>query len=182
MTTTRPYHVLFLCTGNSARSILAEALLNTVGEGRFRAFSAGSHPTGRVHPIAIELIQTRGLHADDPRSKSWDEFAGEDAPSMDFVFTVCDSAAGEVCPVWPGRPLTAHWGVPDPAAVEGTEEEKRQAFVAALQALSDRISLFVSLPIDQLDRIRLQEHLEAIGRADGRVAEPRTVGKKGLES
>jgi protein-tyrosine-phosphatase len=181
MAMTRPYHVLFLCTGNSARSILAEALLNTVGAGRFRAFSAGSQPAGRVHPLATELIRQRGLRADDPRSKSWDEFAGDAAPPIDFVFTVCDNAAGEVCPVWPGRPMTAHWGVPDPAAVTGSPDEKRRAFAEALQSLSQRISLFVDLPLEELDRMRVQERLDAIGRMGGRGRERVAAEQKGME-
>jgi arsenate reductase len=181
MSTTRPYHVLFLCTGNSARSIMAEALLNTLGEGRFRAFSAGSHPTGRVNPFAIEMIQQSRLRADDLRSKSWDEFADDAAPPMDFVFTVCDHAAGEVCPLWPGRPMTAHWGVPDPAVVEGSADDKRRAFLAALNALSHRISLFVSLPLGQLDRPSLKERLDAIGRGDSRVPDNHAAESKGRQ-
>ncbi len=160
-------NVLFLCTGNSARSILAESMLNSmaVGKGRFRAFSAGSHPSGQVNPFAIELLEKNHLPTDDLRSKSWDEFAQPGAPELDFVFTVCDNAAGEVCPVWPGQPMTAHWGVPDPAAVEGGDETKRKAFFVAFNQLQNRISLFANLPIDKLDRLSLQKNLDAIGKA-----------------
>jgi arsenate reductase len=136
-------NVLFLCTGNSARSILAEAFLNSAGKGRFRAFSAGSHPTGKVNPFALDLLETKGIGTAGLRSKSWDEFAQPGAPKMDFVFTVCDSAAGEVCPVWPGHPAKAHWGVPDPAAVQGSDEQKRKAFLEAFTQLSNRIRLFM---------------------------------------
>jgi protein-tyrosine-phosphatase len=162
--TQRPFNVLFLCTGNSARSILAEATLNAMGRGRFRAWSAGSHPTGKVNPFAIELLQNNRLPSDDLRSKSWDEFARPEAPPLDFVFTVCDNAAGEVCPVWPGQPVTAHWGVPDPAAVEGSDDAKRKAFFTAWSQLQHRISIFVSLPLDKLDRLALKEKLDEIGR------------------
>jgi protein-tyrosine-phosphatase len=160
----RPYHVLFLCTGNSARSILAESLVTHWGQGRFTGHSAGSHPTGRVNPIAIELLRqmnfpTAGLH-----SKSWDEFAAPGAIALDFVFTVCDNAAGEVCPFWPGQPMTAHWGVADPAAVEGSDTEKWLAFRRAFRELENRIRIFVSLPIASLDRLTLQAKLEEIGR------------------
>lgn len=161
----RPYNVLFLCTGNSARSILAEALLNFRGEGRFPAFSAGSHPTGRVNPLALELLESRGISADTPRSKSWDEFAKAGAPALDFVFTVCDNAAGEVCPVWPGHPMTAHWGVPDPAAVPGTRVEQMRAFEEAFLILDPRIHVFVSLPIASLDRTSLRERIRDIGKS-----------------
>lgn len=160
----RPFNVLFLCTGNSARSILAEAILNRVDPSRFRAFSAGSQPKGQVHPHAIELLRRINLDTGFARSKSWDEFAGADAPNMDFVFTVCDSAAAESCPVWPGQPMTAHWGVPDPAAAEGTEAEKRLAFAEAYRMLERRISLFTSLPLDSLSRMALKERLADIGR------------------
>jgi protein-tyrosine-phosphatase len=163
----RPYNVLFLCTGNSARSILAEAFLNAEGKGRFRAFSAGSFPKGAVNPHAIALLEHLGLPTADLRSKSWDEFAVAGAPQMDFVFTVCDQAAGEVCPVWPGQPVTAHWGIPDPAAVEGSEAEQMQAFREALRMLSNRIRVFTELPFGKLDRIRLKAHLDDIGRTDG---------------
>ncbi len=159
------YNVLFLCTGNSARSILAESLLNQRGHGRFRGFSAGSYPKGAVHPIALELLRKLALPTDGLRSKSWDEFASSGAPAMDFVFTVCDNAAGESCPFWPGKPVTAHWGVPDPAAVEGSESEQWTAFRVALKSLEKRIELFTSLPLASLDRMKLQERLNAIGQA-----------------
>lgn len=159
----RSFNVLFLCTGNSARSILAEAILNHLGAGRFRAFSAGSQPKGQVHPYAIELLERMKLDTGFARSKSWDEFAGADAPRMDFVFTVCDSAAAESCPVWPGQPMTAHWGVPDPAAATGTEAEKRLAFAEAYRMLERRISLFTSLPLDSLDRMTVKRRLDEIG-------------------
>jgi arsenate reductase len=161
----RAYNVLFLCTGNSARSILAEALINHWGRSRFRGFSAGSHPKGAVHPIALELLEHMKLPIDGLRSKSWDELAKPGAEPLDFVFTVCDNTAGEMCPYWPGQPVTAHWGVPDPAAVEGSEIDKRNAFRAAFNALENRIKLFTSLPIASLDRIRLKERLDAIGKS-----------------
>jgi arsenate reductase (thioredoxin) len=164
--TTRPYNVLFLCTGNSARSIIGEALINSWGRGRFRGFSAGSHPKGTVHPIALELLRRMNLPTERLRSKSWDEFAAPGAPPLDFVFTVCDSAAAEVCPYWPGQPMTAHWGLPDPATVEGSEADKWVAFRSTFQALDNRIKIFTSLPIASLDRIRLQERLDAIGRSN----------------
>jgi arsenate reductase len=159
-------NVLFLCTGNSARSILAEAMLNSmaVGKGRFRAYSAGSHPAGRVNPFAIELLEKNHLPTESLRSKSLDEFAQPGAPELDFVFTVCDNVAGEVCPAWPGQPMTAHWGVPDPAAVEGSEETRRKAFFLAFNQLQNRISLFANLPIDKLDRIKLEKALRDIGK------------------
>ncbi len=160
-----PYNVLFLCTGNSARSILAETLLNHWGHGKFRAFSAGSFPTGRVNPFALDLLHRMGMDAAGARSKSWDEFASPGAPPLDFVFTVCDNAAGEVCPIWPGQPMTAHWGVPDPAAVEGSDVEKANAFRAAFNALEHRIKAFTSLPVASLDRIRLKAALDDIGRS-----------------
>jgi arsenate reductase len=160
----RIYSTLFLCAGNSARSILAEALLNHWGRGRFRAFSAGSLPKGAVHPLALALLQKLKLPSDGMRSKSWNEFAAQGAPVMDFVFTVCDQAAGETCPVWPGQPVTAHWGVPDPAAVEGSEEERQRAFADALRSLEARIKLFVSLPLDKLDRLMLKREVDRIGR------------------
>lgn len=162
MTTT--YNVLFLCTGNSARSILAEQLLNHWGRGKFRAFSAGSYPKGQVHPIALALLEHMKLPTEGLRSKSWDEFAQAGAPHLDFIFTVCDNAAGEVCPVWPGHPVTAHWGIPDPAAVEGSEVEKWQAFREAFHELENRIKTFVSLPLDSLDRVKLHEQLNSIGK------------------
>jgi arsenate reductase (thioredoxin) len=156
--------VLFLCTGNSARSIMAETILNHLGKGRFRAFSAGSHPAGQVNPFALEQVQRAGHPIDGLRSKSWNEFATPDAPNLDFVFTVCDNAAGEVCPVWPGQPMTAHWGVEDPAAVQGSGEEKRRAFVAGFAQLHRRISLFVSLPLAKLDGMAIKRELDGIGR------------------
>jgi protein-tyrosine-phosphatase len=161
----RPYGVLFLCTGNSARSILAEALLNFRGGGRFQAFSAGSHPTGRVNPFALELLERRGIVAEGARSKSWEEFAKPGAPALDAVLTVCDDAAGEVCPVWPGHPMTAHWSVPDPAAVQGTRVEQTQAFEEAFRILDRRISLLVGLPIVSLDRASLQRQVRDIGKS-----------------
>ena len=161
----RTLNVLFLCTGNSARSILAEALANAMGAGRFRAYSAGSQPKGAPHPLALELLAKNRLPTEGLRSKSWDEFARADAPKLDFVFTVCDNAAGEVCPVWPGQPMTAHWGIADPAAVEGSEEERRRAFFRAYTELQHRLSIFASLPMDKLDRIALQKRLDAIGGA-----------------
>lgn len=159
----RIYNVLFLCTGNSARSILAESLINYWGKGRFRGYSAGSHPKGQVHPIALELLKQLRLPTDPLRSKSWDEFAMPGAPPLDFVFTVCDNAAGEVCPVWPGMPMTAHWGIADPAAVEGTESERVSAFHKALNELDSRIKLLTSLPLESLDRMTLQAKLREIG-------------------
>jgi arsenate reductase (thioredoxin) len=157
--------VLFLCTGNSARSIMAEAILNREGKGRFRAFSAGSHPKGEVNPYTLRLLERLNYDTRGARSKNWDEFAREGAPDMDFVFTVCDDAAGEVCPVWPGQPMTAHWGVPDPASVTGSDAEKAAAFADIYRMLSTRISVFVSLPIASLDRLTLQRRLDAIGKA-----------------
>jgi protein-tyrosine-phosphatase len=160
-----PLNVLFLCTGNSARSILAEATLNAMAPDRFRAFSAGSHPVGRVNPFALELLRKNRLPVDDLRSKSWDEFARPGAPKLDFVFTVCDNAAGEVCPIWPGQPITAHWGVEDPAAVEGDDETKRRAFLRVYTALARRIELFLALPFDRLDKLALKRKLDEIGRS-----------------
>ncbi|MCE5181678.1 MAG: arsenate reductase ArsC [Betaproteobacteria bacterium] len=159
----KTYNILFLCTGNSARSILAEALLNHLGKGRFRAYSAGSHPAGAVNPFAIELLQRSKLPVADLRSKSWDEFAAPGAPEFDFVFTVCDNAAGEACPAWPGQPMTAHWGIEDPAAAEGSDEDKRRAFSLALAQLNRRISIFVSLPVEKLDKLSLKKQLDDIG-------------------
>jgi arsenate reductase len=158
------YNVLFLCTGNSARSILSEVILNSLGKGRFKAFSAGSFPTGKVNPFAIELLRQKGLPTDGLRSKSWDEFAGPDAPQMDFIFTVCDKAAGEQCPVWPGHPASAHWGFDDPAAVEGTDADRRKAFEKAFVEITARIRLFLALPLETIDRMSLQSELHAIGR------------------
>jgi arsenate reductase len=158
-----PFNVLFLCTGNSARSILGESLINHWGRGKFIGHSAGSAPKGRVHPIALELLRQMKLPADGLRSKSWDEFAVPGAPRLDFVFTVCDNAAGEACPVWPGQPMTAHWGIDDPAAVDGTETEKWLAFRKAFHELESRVKVFASLPLQSLDRIKLQERLRDIG-------------------
>jgi protein-tyrosine-phosphatase len=158
------FNVLFLCTGNSARSILAESLLNNLGKGRFRAFSAGSHPTGQVNPFALEMLQKNHFPVADLRSKAWDEFAQFAAPHLDFVITVCDRAAGEVCPVWPGQPMTAHWGIPDPVAVEGSDEAKRHAMVEAMNQLQRRICMFVSLPFEKLDRMKLQQAVREIGK------------------
>jgi arsenate reductase (thioredoxin) len=158
-----PFNVLFLCTGNSARSIMAEAILNALGKDRFKAYSAGSHPTGKVSPVALELIEKNRLPTQGMRSKDWSEFARPGAPFMHFVFTVCDQAA-EPCPVWPGQPMTAHWGVSDPAAVEGSEESKRRAFLKAYTETQRRISLFINLPFDKLSALALKEKLEEIGR------------------
>jgi len=164
MTAQRPYNVLFLCTGNSARSILAESLLNSLGQGRFRGYSAGSFPKGQVHPKALELLKRMNLPSEGLRSKSWDEFAAPEAPPIDFIFTVCDNAAGEVCPIWPGKPMTAHWGIADPAAVEGSEADKAFAFRKALKELETRIKLFTELPIASLQPTTLRERLRAIGQ------------------
>lgn len=158
------YNVLFLCTGNSARSILAECILNREGRGRFQAFSAGSQPKGQVHPFALELLKKMNYPTAGLRSKNWDEFAVPGAPKLDFVFTVCDNAASEVCPIWPGQPMSAHWGVPDPAAAEGTEAERHLAFADAYRMLNNRISVFASLPLHSLDRLTLQKRLDEIGR------------------
>lgn len=166
----KTYNVLFLCTGNSARSIVAEALLDHWGKGRFRAHSAGSFPKGAVHPLALDLLEKAHLDTSGLRSKSWDEFAKPGPPEMDFVFTVCDQAANEACPVWPGNPVTAHWGVPDPAAVDGAETQKRRAFRDAYVVLENRIKLFVALPIDRLDRMAIKRNVDEIGR---RLAAPR---------
>ena len=160
----RPLNVLFLCTGNSARSIMAESILRQAGAGRFNAYSAGSQPAGKVNPFALELLRTSRMPTDGLESKSWERFAGPDAPPLDFVFTVCDNAAGEVCPVWPGQPMTAHWGVPDPAAVEGSDDAKRKAFSDVCHLLLNRIRIFTSLPLDKLDRLSLQAKLRDIGR------------------
>lgn len=161
--TSQRYNVLFLCTGNSARSIMGEALINSLGGGRFAGYSAGSHPRGEVHPYALELLQRRGIATAGLRSKSWDEFTVPGAPKMDFIFTVCDNAAHETCPVWPGHPVTAHWGLPDPAAAQGSEAERRLAFADALRMLSARISTFTSLPLRSLDAMSLRNELKAIG-------------------
>ncbi|MBN8943514.1 MAG: arsenate reductase ArsC [Rhizobiales bacterium] len=165
--TDRVFNVLFLCTGNTARSILAEAILNKDGAGRFRAFSGGSQPKGEVNPLALQVLGSFGYPTDGLRSKSWTEFAAPGAPEMDFIFTVCDSAAGEVCPIWPGHPATAHWGIEDPAAVEGTTVERTAAFVAAARYLKARLSVFVALPFATLGRMALANELRAIGRLDG---------------
>lgn len=159
------YNVLFLCTGNSARSIMAEAILNRRGAPRFRAYSAGSHPSGRVRPEALMQITASGISTEGYRSKSWEEFAAPDAPPMHFVFTVCDSAASEACPVWPGHPMTAHWGIPDPAAVEGSSEEIQRAFAQAFSRLERRISLFLALPLATLDQMTIQAELKRIGQS-----------------
>lgn len=164
--TDRTYNVLILCTGNSARSIMAEALINTMGQGRFKAYSAGSHPTGTVNPFAIEKVISIHYPSENLRSKSWDEFATPDAPIMDFIITVCDDAAGEVCPVWPGQPISAHWGFEDPAAVEGSEEEKRQAFEKTFRHILNRVRLFVSLPFHVLDHAAIHHELAKIGTTD----------------
>ena len=158
------YNVLFLCTGNSARSILAESIINKLGKGRFRGFSAGSHPKGQVHPTALALLKQLDYPTEGLRSKNWDEFATPSSPHLDFVFTVCHNAAGEACPYWPGQPITAHWGIPDPAAVEGTEVDKSLAFREAFRSMETRIKLFVSLPLASIDRMRLKERLDAIGK------------------
>jgi arsenate reductase len=160
----KPYNILVLCTGNSARSILGEALFNTMGAGRFKAYSAGSHPTGKVNPFAIEQVVALGYSTENLRSKSWDEFAQSGAPELDFVVTVCDKAAGEMCPLWPGQPVTAHWGFPDPTAVVGTEEEKRAAFAQTLRQMRNRVQLFLSLPLETLDRMAIEKRVRAIGQ------------------
>ncbi|MBX3575864.1 MAG: arsenate reductase ArsC [Rhizobiaceae bacterium] len=174
--TDRPYNVLFLCTGNSARSILAESILNKDGAGRFRAFSAGSQPKGAVHPMALKVLAAMDYPSTGFRSKSWDEFAAPGAPVMDFVFTVCDSAAGEACPLWPGKPVTAHWGIADPAAVEGSDIEKERAFSTAARFMRNRISAFVSLPLGAIDRLALGSRLRDIGRMEGTTVAPAQAG------
>jgi arsenate reductase len=161
------FNVLFLCTGNSARSIIAESILRKDGAGRFNAFSAGSMPKGAVNPFALEVLESYGYPTDGLASKSWDAFAGPNAPSMDFVLTVCDNAAGEACPLWPGQPMTAHWGIEDPAAVEGSDIDKERAFVTAFRYLRNRISLLVNLPVESLTRLALTRHLHDIGRIEG---------------
>src|SRR5450631_182092 len=165
--TDRAFDVLFLCTGNTARSVLAESMLRKDGRGRFRAFSAGSQPKGTVNPFAIKVLESLDYATHDLRSKSWQEFASPDAPVMDFVFTVCDNAAGETCPLWPGQPLTAHWGIEDPAAVEGTDLAKEAAFVEAFRYLKNRIAIFTSLPLRSIDRMSLGTRLRDIGRVEG---------------
>jgi arsenate reductase (thioredoxin) len=167
----RPFNVLFLCTGNSARSLLAEAILNREGMGRFHAYSAGSHPRAAPHPYTIDLLKRLNHDTSQVRSKSWDEFAAPGAPKLDFVFTVCDQAAAEPCPFWPGQPMTAHWGMPDPAAVEGNEAEKRLAFSEAYRMLRNRISIFVSLPMGSLDKLALQDRLDSIGKTGAEAAQ-----------
>jgi len=165
--TDRIYNVLFLCTGNSARSILAEAIMRKDGQGRFRSFSAGSQPKGGVNPLALKVLESLNYPIDGMRSKSWEEYAAPDAPVMDFVFTVCDSAAGESCPVWPGQPMTAHWGIEDPASVDGTDIEKEAAFVAAFRYLKNRIGVFTSLPLRSIDKLSLGTKLRELGRLEG---------------
>jgi arsenate reductase len=162
---TKTYNILFLCTGNSARSVMAESIMNRLGAGRFKAYSAGSQPKGTIHPYTLDLLRKFNFPTSELRSKSWDEFARPDAPPLDFVFTVCDNAAAEVCPIWPGQPMSAHWGVPDPAAVDGTEAERRLAFADAYGRLHNRIAIFVSLPMASLDRLSLQRRLDEIGRS-----------------
>lgn len=159
----KTFNVLFLCTGNSARSIMAEALLTTMGKGRFRVFSAGSQPGGTVHPLAVEQVKSTGYPLDNLRSKSWDEYAAPDAPKMDFIITVCDNAAGEVCPIWPGQPVSAHWGFEDPAAAIGSDDEKRAVFVKVFRQIMARVNIFVSLPIDMLEKNAIQRELKKIG-------------------
>jgi len=170
----QPFNVLFLCTQNSARSIMAECVLNRLGQGKFRAFSAGSHPRGEINPYALDLLRKEGYDVSGLRSKPWDDFAGPDAPRLDFVFTVCDQAAGEVCPIWPGQPMTAHWGLPDPARAEGNEAQKRLAFADTLRMLSQRIGILVNLPMASLTRMSLQRRLDEIGR-DGSPATSRSA-------
>ncbi len=164
MNQSKPKNVLFVCTGNSARSILAEALLNQMGQGQFQAWSAGSHPTGVVNPLTLQTLQRLQLPSGSCRSKSWGEFAGPDAPELDFVFTVCDQAAGEACPVWPGQPISAHWGLPDPAAAQGSDEQRSQAFMNTALALKRRIELMLALPVSSLNRLSLQQALRDIGQ------------------
>ncbi|WP_430413760.1 arsenate reductase ArsC [Parasphingorhabdus sp.] len=165
----RVYNALFLCTGNSARSILAEAILNREGKGRFQAYSAGSNPAGKVHPYSLDLLKSMDHPIENLRSKNWDEFSAADATKLDFVFTVCDNAAGETCPVWPGQPMTAHWGIPDPAAVTGSEAEKRAAFTEAYRMMFNRISLFLALPLESIDKMSLQNRLKDIGAQKAEV-------------
>lgn len=170
--TERVYNVMFLCTGNSARSILGEAVLNHVGEDHFRGYSAGSQPKGQIHPLTLDTLRQAGISTAGLRSKAWDEFAAPGAPKMDFIFTVCDNAAGEVCPIWPGQPMTAHWGIEDPAAVEGPDFRKRAAFEIALTYTRNRIAAFINLPLDSLDRLALSSKLRGIGMMDGTTATP----------
>ena len=168
----KPLNVLFLCSGNSARSIMAEVILNRAGQGKFKAFSAGSQPKGQVHPYALDLLRRLNYDVTGLRSKSWKEFSQPDAPKLDFVFTVCDNAAAETCPVWPGQPMTAHWGVPDPAAATGAEAEIRLAFADALRMLSNRINIFTALPLRSLDMLSLQRQIDAIGKTKDPGADP----------
>jgi arsenate reductase (thioredoxin) len=172
-----PFNVLFLCTGNSARSIMAEAILNREGRANFRAFSAGSQPKGSVHPYALDLLRRLNYDVSGVRSKSWHEFTRPDAPKLDFVFTVCDNAAAETCPVWPGQPMTAHWGVPDPAAATGNAAEIRLAFADTFRMLNNRISIFVNLPIQSLDRLTLQRHVDSIGKTKDAGETPATAAE-----
>ena len=172
----RIYNVLFLCTGNTARSILAESILRKEGQGRFRSFSAGSQPKGRVNPMALKVLASMDYPTEDLRSKSWEEFAAPDAPKMDFVFTVCDNAAQESCPVWPGQPMSAHWGIEDPAEVVGTDIEKEAAFVTAFSLLRNRIAVFTSLPLASIDRLSLGARLREIGRGEGATSARSDVG------
>ena len=165
--TVKPYQILILCTGNSARSIMAEAIINTLGAGRFVAHSAGSQPAGRVHPLALEKLSAIGYPTAQLRSKSWDEFAAADAPKMDFIITVCDNAAGETCPLWPGQPISAHWGFPDPAAVQGSEAEQRAAFEQVFQRITQRVRLLLDLPLASLDALAIRRELQNICRQDG---------------
>lgn len=167
----RPYTILFLCTGNSARSILAETIANQMGEGRFKAYSAGSFPAGRVNPHAIRLLQSLGVQTAGLRSKSWDEFSGADAPTLDFVITVCDNAAGEVCPIWLGHPVQSHWGLPDPAAVEGSDDDKLEAFKTTYAALSERLKAFLALPLEQMSPAEIKQRMDAIGKSSA-ASEP----------
>ena len=173
----RPYNVLFLCTHNSARSVIAECILNRLGQGKFKAYSAGSQPSGQVHPLALTLLKKLNYDTSGLRSKSWEEFTGPDAPQLDFVFTVCDDAANEVCPVWPGQPMTAHWGIPDPAAATGNEAEIRLAFADAFRMLNNRISIFISLPIRSLDKLALQKQLDSIGKTKDAGETPATAAE-----
>lgn len=177
MVENRVFNVLFICTGNSARSIMAEAVLNRAGQGRFRAFSAGSQPKGKVHPYAIDLLRRLNYDVGGVRSKSWLEFSGPNGPKLDFAFTLCDDAAAEVCPVWPGQPMTAHWGMPDPAAVVGTEAEMRYAFADTMRMLTNRINIFVSFPMKSLDLLTLQKQLDAIGKTKDGGDKPASVAE-----
>jgi protein-tyrosine-phosphatase len=174
---TKVRSVLFICTGNSARSIMAEAVLNRAGQGKFRAYSAGSHPKGFVHPYALDLLRRLNFDVSGARSKSWKEFTGPDGPKLDFAFTLCDDAAAEACPVWPGQPMTAHWGLPDPAAATGTEAEVRFAFADTVRMLTNRINIFVSLPMKSLDQLSLQKELDAIGNTRDAGAAPASAAE-----